>query len=79
MPDATPRNDPPDTGGVVLERGARVEVRNTFDGSWSRGFEVVGRDEGGYRIERRSDRAELPERFAPADVRRERKRSTWWV
>ena len=59
--------------------GTRVEVRNAFDGSWSRGFTIVDSADGNYRIKRRSDDTVLPGTFAPGDVRRERKRSTWWV
>ncbi len=77
-PDAS--QGPAETGEVRLAAGARVEVRNTLDRSWSKGFEVLDvDDEGRYRIVRRSDDAVLPGRFAPEDVRRERRRSTWWV
>lgn len=77
-----------DTGGVNgpdtarpdhLPQGTRVEVRNAFDGAWSRGFTVVSADDDGYVIRRRSDDVEFPTIFAHRDVRRERKRSTWWV
>jgi hypothetical protein len=48
----------------TLRVGARVEVRNRFDGSWSAGFEVS---------------AERPAHSAPDDVRREPRTSMWWV
>ena len=59
--------------------GTRVEVRNGFDRTWSKGFVVIGHDDGGYRLQRGSDDAELPGSFTAEDVRRERRRSTWWV
>lgn len=74
--------DPPNSAegdAPLLAAGTRVEVRNAFDRSWSRGFEVIGQVDGHYRIMRRSDDTDLPGTFAPDDVRRERRRSTWWV
>lgn len=62
-----------------LRPGTRVEVRNTFDGSWARGFTVVDADETSYRISRRYDGVELPARIPAEDVRRERRNSMWWV
>ena len=74
--------------------GTHVEVRNRFDARWSRGFEVaeelpVGREprpgeppvDGGaqYRVRRRSDGTVLPAVFDAADLRAERRRSTWWL
>lgn len=63
-----------------MRPGTPVEVRSTFDGAWVGGFEVVATDEGGaLRLRRMSDGEELPEPFAPDDVRRVRRRQTWWV
>lgn len=61
-----------------LQPGDRVEVRNRFDGRWARGFEVIGHTPGGYRVRRLSGGDELPTTFDEEDVRRERRRSTWW-
>jgi hypothetical protein len=61
-----------------LEPGARVEVLQRFESRWARGFEIVEAVDAGYRVRRRSDNAELPAVFAAADVRRERRRDTWW-
>lgn len=71
----------PDDGstGAPLDEGTRVEVRNGFDGTWSRGFTIVGSTRDGYVIRRRTDGVDLPGSFAPGDVRRERNRSMWWV
>lgn len=62
-----------------LPAGTRVEVRNAFDQTWTRGFDVTAHSDGSYRLLRRSDDHALPGTFAADDVRRERKRSTWWV
>ncbi|HET8929564.1 MAG TPA: hypothetical protein VFN21_02795 [Acidimicrobiales bacterium] len=62
-----------------MPAGTRVEVRNAFDRTWSRGFVVTAHAEGRYRLLRRSDDTDLPGTFAADDVRRERRRSTWWV
>jgi hypothetical protein len=62
----------------VLEPGTRVEVRNRLDGDWTRGFEVISVDAGGYRLRRLSDGGELPLRFHEDDIRKEKKRGTWW-
>ncbi len=63
----------------VLKPGMRVEVRNRFDGRWASGFEVAEVLPGTYRIVRLSDGEELPVAIDADDVRRERKRETWWV
>lgn len=62
-----------------LDVGTRVEVRNDFDGTWSSGFSVEQFSDGVYRLRRRSDDEVLPGTFSTSDVRRERRRSTWWV
>jgi hypothetical protein len=62
-----------------LRPGTKVEVRNRFDGAWTRGFEVVEVVKEGYRLARLSDGSVLPVTFAADDVRRERRRETWWV
>jgi len=62
-----------------LARGTRVDVRNRFVGSWSRGFEVAERRGDGYRVRRLSDGSVLPDVFAEDDVRPEkRKQGMWW-
>jgi hypothetical protein len=66
---------PPDPG---LAPGTRVEVRNRLDGDWSRGFEVISGDAHGYRLRRLSDGVELPLTFGDEDVRKEKRRGTWW-
>lgn len=63
----------------VLEKGMKVEVRSRFDGRWVAGFEVAEVLEGTYRLARLSDGALLPVEIDCDDVRRERKRQTWWV
>lgn len=66
-------------GVEPLPAGTRVEVRNGFDGSWTKGFTVIDVVDGTYRLVRRTDGSELPGTFPPDQVRRERRRSTWWV
>jgi hypothetical protein len=56
-----------------------VEVRSSFDRSWTSGFVVEERGDEGYRLRRRSDDSVLPRLFAFDDVRREHKNSMWWV
>jgi hypothetical protein len=72
----TPTSDPRTR---AYPASTRVEVRNHFDGSWSSGFEVAEVTEEGYRIRRASDGSVLPTEFATADVRKERRRTNWWV
>jgi hypothetical protein len=72
-----------------LVPGARVEVRNRFDGSWSTGFEVAeaiaagaegddaGREPAAYRVRRVADAAVLNGTFRPDDLRREPQRRRW--
>jgi hypothetical protein len=62
-----------------LRPGTAVEVRSRFDGSWSIGFEVADVEEAGYIIRRMSDGSLLPVPLPLDDVRRERRRETWWV
>lgn len=64
---------------AALLPGTPVEVRTRFDDTWSAGFEVVDQDDDGYRLRRLSDQSLLPVPIPPADVRKERKRETWWV
>lgn len=65
-------------GGPSLPVGTHVEVRSEFDGSWQGGFVVDEVTEVGYLLRRESDGAVLPE-LPHERVRRQRKRSTWWV
>ncbi len=66
----------PDT---YLAEGTPVDVRNRFVGSWSHGFEVAERVQGGYRVRRLSDDSVLPDIFPSEDVRSERrKQGMWW-
>jgi hypothetical protein len=71
--------------GGELPPGARVEVRNRFDGSWSTGFEVAeavpppeGDAPATYRVRRVDDHAVLNATFRPDDVRREPQRRPFW-
>jgi len=63
----------------LLPEGAKVEVRSTLDQRWSGGFVVVTASAAGYRLRRSSDDAELPTIVPVDQVRRERKRNTWWM
>ena len=68
--------DMPDT---YLAKGTPIDVRNRFVGSWSHGFEVAERVQGGYRVRRLSDDSVLPDIFPSEDVRSERrKQGMWW-
>ena len=73
MPGATREHD------GRLPVGTRVEIRRRFDQEWARGFTVAAVDPDGYRVLRGSDDFVLPVVFALEEVRRERKRSMWWV
>ncbi len=64
--------------GAGLEPGTHVEVRSTLERRWSRGFEVVEATDDGYRVRRLSDMVDLPGAIAAADVRKEKRRGTWW-
>ena len=63
-------------GGI--RPGTRVEVRRRFDAAWAHGFEVAELTPAGYRLRRLSDGELLPVDFDADDVRRERKKGTWW-
>lgn len=67
--------DPP---AEDLGPGSAVEIRRRLDGHWAKGFEVIDRTDGGFRIRRLSDGMELPVVIAADDIRLQRKRSTWW-
>ena len=64
----------------TFEPGAAIEVRNRFDGRWSKGFEISAVSPEGYRVLRLSDGRELPTLFDPSDIRRprDRRRGSWW-
>jgi hypothetical protein len=61
-----------------LAPGTKVDVRNRYQGTWVRGFEVAEAVDGGYRIRRLSDGSVLGELFSRDDVRRERRRQGFW-
>jgi hypothetical protein len=68
-----------DTPDTHLAVGTPVDVRNRFVGSWSHGFEIAERTQGGYRVKRLSDDSVLPDVFASDEVRLERrKQGLWW-
>jgi hypothetical protein len=46
-----------------------VEVRTSFEGVWTAGFDVVQELPAGYRLRRVSDDSVLPGAFATKDVR----------
>lgn len=70
---------PAPTRRAGLQVGTQVEVRNRFDGRWSTGFEVAEALGDRYRLVRLSDGEPLPVTIDADDVRRERKRETWWL
>ena len=61
-----------------LAPGTKVDVRNRYQGTWTRGFEVAEFIDGGYRIRRLSDGSILGELFSRGDVRRQRSRQGFW-
>jgi hypothetical protein len=61
-----------------LGPGTKVDVRNRYQGTWVRGFEIAEVKEHGYRIRRLSDGSILGDLFSRDDVRRERKRQGFW-
>lgn len=79
-PPALPETGPPPVSvpDPFLAPGTRVDVRKRLDGEWAHGFEVVGAGPEGYRVRRLSDGGELPLLFHDDDVRKEKKRGTWW-
>jgi hypothetical protein len=65
---------------ALLEYGTRVEVRQRFDGRWSRGFLVESATAEGYIVRREYDGFVLPDSFAADDIRHEKRhRSMWWT
>ena len=62
-----------------LHPGARVEVRNLFDGTWTQGFEIAETAGDDCHIRRISDGSVLPRTFPRHEVRRERRREMWWL
>jgi hypothetical protein len=68
----------PDDG--LLEHGTRIEVRQRFDGKWSKGFLVESATTEGYTVRRELDGVVLPERFPVDDIRHEKRhRLLWWT
>lgn len=73
-----PRPTTAESAEPLLVPGTKVEVRKRLDGEWARGFEVVSAGRDGYRVRRLSDGGELPLTISDDDVRKEKKRGTWW-
>jgi hypothetical protein len=65
-------------GRSPLPPGTKVDVRNRYQGTWVRGFEVAEVTPDGYRIRRMSDGSTLGELFSRDDLRRERTRQGFW-
>jgi hypothetical protein len=61
-----------------LAPGTQVDVRNRYQGTWTRGFEIAEATPEGYRIRRLSDGSILGELFSRDDVRRQRNRQGFW-
>jgi hypothetical protein len=61
-----------------LAPGTQIDVRNRYQGTWTRGFEVAEITPDGYRIRRLSDGSILSELFSRDDVRRQRSRQGFW-
>jgi hypothetical protein len=78
MAEESVSTEAPAAAGPSLAVGTQVEARSGFDGSWQHGFVVEEVTERGYRLRRESDGTLLPE-LPHEQVRRRRKRSTWWV
>jgi len=69
---------PPTPGPLGITPGTRVQVRRKFDDKWATGFEVAEATAEGYRVRRMSDGELIPVLIAEEDLRKEKKRSTWW-
>jgi hypothetical protein len=54
-----------------LARGAEVEVRTHYLGTWARGFEIASIEGDGAQLRRRSDGALLPVTIPVEHVRRD--------
>lgn len=61
-----------------LAPGTKVDVRNRYQGTWVRGFEIAEVLPDGFRIRRLSDGSILGDLFSRDDVRRERRRQGFW-
>jgi hypothetical protein len=66
------------TARAPLAPGTKVDVRNRYQGTWVRGFEIAEATDEGYLIRRMSDGSTLGELFSRDDVRRERSRQGFW-
>ena len=64
---------------MELQPGTDVEVKCTFDASWTRGFVVEDSSEKGYLLRRRSDDSVLPTAFAPDTVRPADAAASRWI
>jgi len=58
--------------------GTSVEVRSRFEQTWLDGYTVESISDGGLELKRESDGFVLPSLFGPDEVRKARRRSTWW-
>jgi hypothetical protein len=52
-----------------MDERESVEVRSSYEGEWTSGFDVVEEVPAGYRLRRNSDDSVLPGTFATEDVR----------
>jgi hypothetical protein len=66
------------SAGPSLPVGTHVEVQSGLEGRWQPGFVVEAVTDLGYVLRREMDDSLLPE-LPHQQVRRRRKRSTWWV
>lgn len=69
LTDPTPVTTADGMTGGSPQIGDSVELRVTFSGGWSSGFDVAAVVEGGFIIRRRNDGFLLPGPTSPSDVR----------
>ena len=63
---------------AALAPGAPIDVRTRYLANWSSGFEIISVHDDEVHVRRLSDGGELPLLFSDDDVRKEKKRGTWW-
>lgn len=59
--------------------GTSVEVRSRFERTWHGGYVVHELSSEGITLRRESDETILPSLFGPDEVRKARRRTTWWT
>jgi hypothetical protein len=69
---------------ISLKIGDKVEIKNKFDGDWSRGYIISRVDTSStgdeiFYVKRAAEIHEIPQHFTSDHIRKAKKKNMWWI